>query len=210
MKVLILGATGRVGRLVTSLLLQKNIQVRALVRNPSALPNELATHCEIIQGDAGDVHSMKQAVDGVGAILYCLANKLFSPVNSLYSETTQSLLQAVGTKDIHIIWLTGWTGSIKHPIPWYQRIAFRMPPFHSIYADKFKAENLLRESKTSWTLVQSLLMKDGSGRYDFAHDLRMNRFVDLSYTRRGDVADFLVRCVLDAQLQNSHYVVVSR
>jgi uncharacterized protein YbjT (DUF2867 family) len=63
MRILVTGATGNVGRIVTEQLLQAGVAVRALSRNPdqAALPQG----AEVVQGDLARPESLRQALDGV-------------------------------------------------------------------------------------------------------------------------------------------------
>jgi uncharacterized protein YbjT (DUF2867 family) len=65
-RLLVTGATGRVGRQLVSQLLDTNAQVRAMTRNPDAagLPPEV----EVVRGDLTDPASLEGGLDGVDAV----------------------------------------------------------------------------------------------------------------------------------------------
>jgi uncharacterized protein YbjT (DUF2867 family) len=67
-KVLVLGATGFVGRRLTRALVQKGFNVHCSVRNPLKAIEILPKECEIIPGDISDEKSMYEAVKGVEAV----------------------------------------------------------------------------------------------------------------------------------------------
>jgi len=67
-KVLVLGATGFVGRRLTRTFVQKGFDVRCSVRNPIKAADILPKGCEIIPGDILDEKSMYEAVKGVEAV----------------------------------------------------------------------------------------------------------------------------------------------
>lgn len=65
--VLVLGATGRVGRILVRKLLLRGYTVKALVRNKSgadALPGAV----ELVEGDVGDLGTCQKAVKGVSKV----------------------------------------------------------------------------------------------------------------------------------------------
>jgi len=63
--VLVIGATGRIGRLVVAELLAAGVPVRALTRRPSAA--ELPSAVEVFAGDLSAPESLDAALQGVGA-----------------------------------------------------------------------------------------------------------------------------------------------
>jgi uncharacterized protein YbjT (DUF2867 family) len=65
MTILVLGATGAIGRHVVDQLVQRGVNVRALVRNPAkaALPAGV----DVVQGDLLDPDSLRSAFQGVSA-----------------------------------------------------------------------------------------------------------------------------------------------
>jgi UDP-glucose 4-epimerase len=73
MKILVTGATGKVGSRLAKRLAHRGDQVRALVRDPSRA-TELVEHgVELAKGDLLDVASLAAAVRGVDAIVHCAA-----------------------------------------------------------------------------------------------------------------------------------------
>ena len=68
MKLLVTGATGKVGSRLAKRLAQRGDQVRALVRRAAELPG-----IELVQGDLLDPDSLAGAVRGVDAVIHCAA-----------------------------------------------------------------------------------------------------------------------------------------
>lgn len=66
--VLIIGASGFVGRHLARALLAQGYAVRALARNPARLQDLSSAGCEIVQGDISDFSSVQRAVNGVEAV----------------------------------------------------------------------------------------------------------------------------------------------
>ena len=71
MNVLVLGATGSVGRLVVEESLRRGHSVTALVRRPEKL-GALASRVRAAQGDALDGGTVSRAIAGQDAVLYVL------------------------------------------------------------------------------------------------------------------------------------------
>jgi uncharacterized protein YbjT (DUF2867 family) len=67
MRVLVTGATGRVGRAVVDLVTDAGVPVRALTRRPEEA--ELPANVEVVTGDLTVPGSLDAALSGVGAVL---------------------------------------------------------------------------------------------------------------------------------------------
>ncbi|OUI98580.1 MULTISPECIES: SDR family oxidoreductase [Acetobacteraceae] len=66
MTILVIGATGRVGRHVVDQLLQRGATVRVLTRDPAKA--NFATGVEVAQGDLLDIDALRAALAGVDAM----------------------------------------------------------------------------------------------------------------------------------------------
>lgn len=66
--ILVIGATGRIGREVVAELVSRAIPTRALARDTAAAARLLAPRVDIRRGDLDDAASLAAAMDGVGAV----------------------------------------------------------------------------------------------------------------------------------------------
>jgi UDP-glucose 4-epimerase len=73
MKILITGATGKVGSRLAHRLSQRGDQVRALVRDPARAADLRKAGIELAEGDLLQVDSLAAAVRGVDAVVHCAA-----------------------------------------------------------------------------------------------------------------------------------------
>jgi UDP-glucose 4-epimerase len=73
MKLLVTGATGKVGSRLTKRLVQRGDQVRALVRDPKRAADLRDARIELAEGDLLDEISLAAAVRGVDAVVHCAA-----------------------------------------------------------------------------------------------------------------------------------------
>jgi uncharacterized protein YbjT (DUF2867 family) len=71
MKILVTGATGKVGSRLTKRLAQRGDQVRALVRDPTRAADLREAGLELVEGDLLKVDSLAAAVRGVDAVVHC-------------------------------------------------------------------------------------------------------------------------------------------
>jgi UDP-glucose 4-epimerase len=105
MRVLITGATGKVGSRLAKRLAVRGDQIRALVRDPGRTAELREHHVEIVRGDLLDHSSLDAAVNGVDAVVHCAA--LFFPgatseqahaVNDLGTQRLAELARAASVK----------------------------------------------------------------------------------------------------------------
>ena len=66
-KLLVIGASGFLGRKIAQALLADGYGVRCLARNPSRVQDLAKSGCEIVQGDISDLASMQHALESVQA-----------------------------------------------------------------------------------------------------------------------------------------------
>jgi UDP-glucose 4-epimerase len=73
MKILVTGATGKVGSRLAKRLAHRGDPVRALVRDPKRAADLLEARIELAQGDLLEAGSLAAAVRGVDAVVHCAA-----------------------------------------------------------------------------------------------------------------------------------------
>jgi UDP-glucose 4-epimerase len=73
MKILVTGATGKVGSRLANRLVQRGDQVRALVRDASRAVGLREARIELAEGDLLEADSLAAAVRGVDAVVHCAA-----------------------------------------------------------------------------------------------------------------------------------------
>lgn len=72
-KILVTGATGKVGSRLVKRLAQRGDHVRALVRDATRAAHLRNDHVELVEGDLLDADSLNAAVRGVDAVVHCAA-----------------------------------------------------------------------------------------------------------------------------------------
>jgi nucleoside-diphosphate-sugar epimerase len=102
-RVLVTGATGKVGHAVTRALLERGDEVRALVRDPAAA---IPAGAEPVRGDVRDTESLVGAVRGCELVFNAMGlpeqwlpdEGAFHEVNALGSETVARTARAAGVR----------------------------------------------------------------------------------------------------------------
>lgn len=73
--VLVIGATGRVGRVLVRKLLLRGYKVKALVRKVDVASQKLPPAVELIEGDVGEQRDCQKAVRDVNKVIYAAASR---------------------------------------------------------------------------------------------------------------------------------------
>ena len=172
MKVIVFGATGRVGRAVALTLLTRGHQVTAFARDASKLPER--EEIAVIVGDATDADAVARAVVGHDAIVVALGDsrnpfalavgmKRVTPPNICEIGTANVIAaaQAAGVQRLVCVTSYGVGDTRKLLPPMHQRI-FRWLLLREQMDDKEQQEARVKASGLDWTLVQPVGLTDGA------------------------------------------------
>lgn len=188
MRLLVLGATGATGRLLTTLALDAGHSVRALVRDPDRA--ELPEQAEIVRGDARKVLDITSAASGVDLIVSALGMGLGTTADGLMIEATRAMIAAVPmTRQNRIVVLSSWgVGDTLRRSSCIMRLIYR--PGRDVHDEKAQAEQQLRASASAWTLVYPVALTHGAATDRVrARDLEnVHRMRGLPRISRADVA----------------------
>jgi len=196
--VLVIGASGGIGRETLSAALDAGHRVRAFSRSANEIDLE-NIYLEKRSGDAMNEAGIDAALDGIDVVVQTLgigADELFKSVN-LFSESTRILIAAMQRCNVRrLIGVTGFgAGDSREAIGCLQRIPFRLF-LGRAYNDKDVQERLIKESGLDWTIVRPGILTKGArtGRYRVLVEPSQWRNGVIS---RADVADFIVRSIDD-------------
>jgi dihydroflavonol-4-reductase len=106
MRVLVTGATGKIGHAIASALLERGDQVRALVRDPERAASILPAGVERLRGDATDTASLSAAVEGCELVFNAMGmpeqwvrdEAIFERVNALGSGALAAAARRAGVR----------------------------------------------------------------------------------------------------------------
>ena len=104
MKILVTGATGKVGSRLVKRLAERGDHVRALVRDVKRAASLREDRVELVPGDLLDVNSLAGAVQGVDAVVHCAAffrgatPEQAQAVNDMGTQHLASAARAASTK----------------------------------------------------------------------------------------------------------------
>jgi uncharacterized protein YbjT (DUF2867 family) len=144
MTILIVGATGRLGRPVAKALLEAGHSVRALVRDRARADDLRKLGAEVVLGDLTDVRSLELACKG--------AERVFACAHSLLGrgETSSAQVDHVGhsalvvaakaAKVLHFVYTSMLGARADHPIDFART--------------KHEIEQVVKESGMGWTILR--------------------------------------------------------
>lgn len=113
MKILITGATGKVGNRLAKRLAQRGDQVRALVRDPARAVDLREARIELATGDLLDAASLAAAVSGSDVVVHCAAffrgatPEQAHAVNDLGTQKLANAARAAGSVKSFVFTSTG-------------------------------------------------------------------------------------------------------
>jgi putative NADH-flavin reductase len=196
-KVLVIGATGPLGRQVLTQALEKGHVLTAFVRNPDSL-SAASERLRVVKGDVTrDDAALRDAMAGQDAVISTLGvGKSFKP-GGLIAEGVPRILSAMEEKGVsRLIFVSAFgVGETYRDAPLIPRVFIRLL-LRDIYRDKVAGEELIRRSGLDWTIVYPSGLTDApaSGAYRVGERLALRGLPTIS---RSDVAAFLVKQIED-------------
>lgn len=160
MKIVVFGASGRVGQLIVKKLLANGHVVRAVVHshNPFSANGKL----EVIKGDVHSAENVQAAVKDCGAVV-CALSSWGTSTKDIQVAAMTNIIPAMKAEGIsRIVSVTG-TGVIdaNDPPSWLARLGrvFIRLVSRQVFDDGEKHLALLNQSSLDWTVVRSPVMK---------------------------------------------------
>lgn len=184
-RVLLVGGTGSIGRLVVPRLLELGDEPRVLSRDPSRarlrLGADVAPHVDVLSGDLTDAGSLTAALDGIDAVVMTHGAPYGSgDYEAIDYGAVPALVTALGRREVRValmssIGVTGTGGTSRDLLDWKRR-----------------GERLLRASRLPYTIVRPGWFDAGTGTEERV-DLRQGDRTEYGPVRREHVAETLVQ-----------------
>jgi len=198
MKVLILGATGQLGRHVTQHALDAGHAVTAFARNPHGVD---ISHRELnhIAGDALDPRVVADAVAGHDAVIVALGTGK-SRKNTVRSDGTRNVIAAMGHHGVsRLICQTTLGCQETRPVLnfYWKRLMFGAL-IKPVFKDHELQERLTQASDLDWTIVRPSAFKDAAGPEELFVGERPTRAGLVFTVAKHEVARFMVDQIEDS------------
>lgn len=198
MKVLVIGASGKLGTAITSEAVNRGLEVTALVRSKSKAQN-LPSPVPVLEGDGRDAKVLAKALAGQDAIVIPAGGRT-EPVTGAIVEALLPLLKANGNPRLIVISAYG----AVEPTGFYGWMMKTMAA--GVAKDKTSAEAAAKKSGTEWTAVRpGVLTDEGKSGKVRAHVGQ--RLKGMPRISRADVAGFVVDELVAPKFKNAAPVV---
>lgn len=186
MNLVVLGATGRTGRLVVEQALAAGHTVTALVRSPEKLAVR-SPNLHVVAGQATDPSAIGLALERADALISTLGG-----AGSVISDSTRAIIEAAHKAGVsRVILLSSFMVERDRFNP-VTRLLTGVA-MGSTIKDKRAGEKVLRESNLDWTIVYASFLTDRPGGGHVALLSESARWTLSHKIARADVAAWLLR-----------------
>lgn len=169
MKVLVLGATGRTGRLIVEEALNQGYDINVLMRDKNKMPFNPKS-VKVFQGTPSRRSDLAAAMEGCEVIISALGiarasdapwSKLISP-KKFISESMKNVIAEADQQNLkRLITISAWgAGETKKDIPFWLRWLINYTNLGPVYAEHDSQEKLLANSNLNWTAVRPVALND--------------------------------------------------
>lgn len=193
MQIALFGATGGTGRQVLAQALDQGHGVRALVRDPAKLPEQVGL--TRIVGDVLDPEATRRCVEGADAVICVLGSRHGNrePVEAVGTGRILEAMQSLGVRRLIAVTSLGVGDSRAQINPLFRAIMdLTLKP---IMQAKEEQERLIKASGLDWTIVRPGGLTDGprTGSYRAGLDPRIRG----GRISRADVAELVLKQLTD-------------
>jgi putative NADH-flavin reductase len=200
MKVLILGATGRTGRLVVEDALKQGYDLSVLVRDKNKVSFS-SKSIKVYQGTPTNRADLAAAMQGCEVIISALGivrasdapwSKLITAKNFISESIKNVIVEADQQNLKRLITVSAWgVGESKKEIPFWLRWLINYTNLGPVYADHEAEEKLLANSNLNWTAVRPVALNDSGKKKTLKVSLNNLPKPSLQISRQS-VAKFIV------------------
>jgi uncharacterized protein YbjT (DUF2867 family) len=192
MHLVVLGATGRTGRLVVEQALATGHTVTALVRSPEKLTTTHA-NLRVVIGQATEASAVASALEGGDAVITTLGG-----TGSVIADSTRAIIAAADKTGVRRIVMLSTFAADRNRLGAGTRLLTGIG-MGAMLKDKGVGEEMLRRSDLDWTIVYASILRDGpaGGSVALLPDGAKRRMSER--ISRADVAAWMVQAATDLQ-----------
>lgn len=196
MRIAIIGATGRTGRLATEYALGNGHDVTAVVRSPDKL-GDLAQRMRVVQSDATDLDGLIAGIRGADVVISTLGHAAGGS-NRVMVDGIRTTLDAMRRADVSRVSMITASGHETDGDGFFTRSIVKPILGRFLregFADMRLAEAVLHESDAAWTIVRPPMLREGDAQgYVYRETLNVRGVFSI---RRVDLAAAMIDLTLD-------------
>ncbi len=202
MKIVIFGANGVTGKILTKQALDSGYTVTAVTRHPETFPLRDA-RLHVMGGDVFDLALVEQAVSGQDAVLSTLGVPFSREPVTIYSRGMANIMQAMNHSSVRrVVCVSSSATGTNHDTGGGFIFDKILQPIvmstigKTTYADMKQMETLLMNSELNWTVVRpsGLFETSAVTDYQIAED-----HIRRQFTSRADLADCMLKLLTTDQ-----------
>jgi putative NADH-flavin reductase len=212
-KIVVVGATGRTGRLVVAQALARGDQVVAFTRQPQEISANPGL--KIVVGQLDDVRAFKVAIEGADAVIVSLGTrgKRMTKNVDLMQKCLPSIITAMSESEVlRLVLVSAYgVGETARTAGLIARVVYKMV-VPAIYRDKALSERLLPSSRLKWTRVYPVMLTDGplSDAVDVRPMTEVHKVAGMPKVSRANVARVLLDAAKDDRTIGQTLLVSSK
>jgi putative NADH-flavin reductase len=184
-KIAIFGGTGMTGLCTVEAALKQGLEVRAVMRDPSRMPEELRNQVEVFTGDVLVKEDVNKAVEGRDAVVVTLGTRNDLAPTTIMSDGLRNIMSAMLKNNVKIlsVCLSTFLFYDKSKVP---------AMFHGINDDHERMLHLLQESEgLDWIAVMPPhIGNNPSGDYSIEIGSSPGRAIS-----KFDLGKFMIECL---------------
>lgn len=208
MRIAVIGATGRSGRLVAERLRERGHTVVGVVRRATRAAG-IPLH-ELVEADAVDSAALAPGLRGADAVVFCVG-PVKGESTTVMRESIAAVLEAMAAVDVRrlvAITATGWIVEGDDPLSRYVAKPLLGLVLREVNLDFAATEALIRASDRDWTIVRPPRLTDGPARGSYRE--RRDGNVRWGYgIRRADLASAVADVLADPSVLRATVAVSS-
>ncbi|MFE7800171.1 NAD(P)-dependent oxidoreductase [Nocardia sp. NPDC057440] len=192
MKVLVVGAAGRTGGLLTERALHDGHAVTALARDPNRVTTRPGL--AVVRGDVLVSADLATGMTGQDAVVVALGVR-GRGATTVFSEGLGNIASAARTAGTRRLIVMSSAGLSTDQLPFFQRQVTRLVAtriYGEIHADLARMEAVVADSGLDWTIVRVPMLKDGEPTSIYQVSVG-GHLGQAATVVRADVADWIVR-----------------
>jgi putative NADH-flavin reductase len=196
MRIVVFGANGPTGRLITGQALAAGHEVTAVTRRPREFPLHDERLLRVVGADVHDPAAVAAAIEGQDAVLSSLGVPYSRHPVTVYSAGAENILAAMERHRVGrlVCVSSSLTDPTLGPHGGFvvDKLAGPIVAYfgRTVYADMARMEKAVRSSSVDWTVMRpsGLFETAQITPYRLAED-----YLNASYTSRADLADAMLR-----------------
>ncbi|MFI0778800.1 NAD(P)-dependent oxidoreductase [Streptomyces sp. NPDC021212] len=203
MKLVVFGANGPTGRLVTQRALTEGHTVTAVTRRPEAFPIE-DPRLRVAGADALNAAAVDEVVAGHDRVVSTLGVPYTKEPVTIYSQGARNIVAAMNRHGLRRLVCVTSIGVHPRLAPeekfFYRKVVgpILLSMGRPLYEDARRMEEIVRATDLDWTIVRPSGLFDATTVTDYRIAVAPERLPGM-FTSRADLADVLLREVTDDQ-----------